>query len=81
MWIERERNKLNTYFIYSADFYDRSVGTVLYNEELFTTEQFKEIVKVAKSQTDGLESSIIEYLVKYCKFKKADITSCNIEEI
>lgn len=72
---------MNTYFIYSADFYDRSVGTVLYNEKLFSEEQFKEIVKVAKSETDGLESSIIEYLVKYCKFKRAKITSCNIETI
>ncbi|MFS0657412.1 hypothetical protein AB1L07_02140 [Niallia alba] len=70
-----------TYFIYSADFYDRSVGTVLFNEKLFTKEQFKEIVKVAKSQTDGLESSIIEYLVKYCKFYKPDIPKCNIENI
>lgn len=72
---------MNIYLIYSADFYDRSTGTVLLNDKKITEKEYEEIVKIAKQQTDGYESSIVEYLVKYYNFTFADVTYCNVEDV
>lgn len=72
---------MNVYFIYSADTYDRSVGTVLLNEKSLSDMEFEKLVRIAKTHTDGDESSIIDYLIKRNRFIIANTPKCNIESI